>query len=93
MIADPDLPGEGGKVRPAVVLYTRRNCHLCDAAKEVLEAVRGRVALDLAVIDVDTDPALAEKFGHEVPVVFVNGRKAFKFKVDAAILERKLRAG
>lgn len=83
--------GTGGT--PKVVLYTRAGCHLCDVAKAAIDDVRGRVAFEVAVVDVDADPARAALYGTEVPVVFVNGKKAFKYRVDPAVLERRLREG
>ncbi|MFN0151390.1 MAG: glutaredoxin family protein [bacterium] len=78
-----------------VVFYTRAGCHLCDVAKQVVDAVRQRVAFALDVVDIDGDAALAARWNDEVPVVFVNGKKAFKYTVDAARFERLLvdRAG
>ena len=74
----------------AVDLYTRVGCHLCDDAKGVLERVQAERPFELRVIDVDTDAELARRFGLEVPVVFVGGRKAFKYRVDEAELVRRL---
>ncbi len=77
-----------------LTLYTRADCHLCHDMRTIVEAVRrerpfGReVALD--EVDVDSDPALAAAHGAEVPVLFVNGRKAFKYRVDAASLRDRL---
>jgi hypothetical protein len=45
----------------------------------------------VAVVDVDSDPDLAARYGHEVPVVEVDGRKAFKFRLTADQLLRRLR--
>jgi len=73
-----------------VELYGRQDCCLCDDAKAVLRQVQQDVPFTLREIDVDTDPALAQAYGAQVPVVFVAGRKAFKFRVDAAELRRKL---
>ncbi len=39
----------------------------------------------------DTSPALQEKYGNEVPVLFINGRKAFKYRLAAAELEQRLK--
>lgn len=76
-----------------VTLYTRVGCHLCDDAKEVLDAVREELPFDLDVTDIDTDPALVALYTHEVPVVLVGGRKAFKYRVDPIELrDRLLRA-
>lgn len=75
---------------PSVTLYTRVGCHLCDVAKDVLEEVRRERPFELATIDVDTDAVLVERYGMEVPVVTINGRKAFKFRVDPAALRARL---
>ncbi len=75
---------------PKVTLYTRIGCHLCDDAKEVLESVRREKPFELDVVDVDTDPALVELYTYEVPVITIEGRKAFKYRVDAAALRAKL---
>lgn len=75
---------------PKVTLYTRVGCHLCDDAKEVLEAVRREKPFELDVVDVDTDPALVALYTDEVPVITIEGRKAFKYRVDAAALRAKL---
>ena len=74
----------------AVTLYTRVGCHLCDEAKSVLDEVMRERPFELSVIDVDTDPALVEAYGLEVPVILVGGRKAFKYRVDAQSLKARL---
>ena len=73
-----------------VTLYTRVRCHLCDVAKGVLEDVRREHPFELTIVDVDTDAELADRYGGEVPVVVVDGRKAFKFRVDPAALRALL---
>ncbi len=75
---------------PSVVLYTRVGCHLCDVVKGTLDDVRRARAFELTVVDVDTDPKLVELYGLEVPVVTINGRKAFKYRATATELEAKL---
>ena len=56
----------------------------------MLAQVRQDILFDLAEIDISTDPALEARFGQEIPVLFVNGRKAFKYRVTAGELRRKL---
>ncbi len=73
-----------------VTLYTRRGCHLCEEAKAVLHTVLPDYAARLEEIDIDGDPALHQRFNEQVPVVFIEGRKAFKFRVAAPALRRKL---
>jgi glutaredoxin len=76
--------------RPAVTLYTRVGCHLCDVVKDVLDQVRGDTPFDLTTVDIDTDPDLVRLYGEEVPVVAIDGRKAFKYRVDPAALRERL---
>lgn len=73
-----------------VELYGKANCCLCDEAKVVLDRVRQRIPFDLALVDIAADPALLARWGTEIPVVFIDGRKAFKYRVDEAELVRKL---
>ena len=73
-----------------VELYTRKGCHLCDVAKDVILRVGMRRSFELKVIDVDTSSALQEKFGLEVPVIFVGGRKHAKYRLDEQAFEERL---
>lgn len=73
-----------------VEIFSRRDCGLCDEAKAVIEEVRRRNPFDLVEVDVDADPALAARYGSEVPVVFVDGRKAFKHRLTAEAFARRL---
>ena len=77
---------------PAVTLYTRKGCCLCDDAKRVLEAAHGRAVFQLEEIDIDTDPGLQKLYNDEVPVIAINGAKAFKYRVSIDELLRKLEA-
>ncbi len=53
--------------------------------------VAEEVSLEVEEVDVDSEPDLREKFGGEVPVLFIDGRKAFKYRVAARELKKKLR--
>ncbi len=72
-------------------LYTRRDCCLCEEMKGVVRDVAEEVSLEVEEVDVDSEPDLREKFGGEVPVLFIDGRKAFKFRVAPRELKKKLR--
>ena len=72
-----------------VLLYTRANCHLCAEAKQQLQALQIKSPFRLQEVDIDQDPALRERYNEEVPVVFIHGRKAFKYRINPAqFLER-----
>jgi len=74
-----------------LTLYTRTDCHLCHEMRTVVDMVAREVAAVLEEIDVDGDPALAAAYGSDVPVLCVNGRRAFKYRVDARALRARLR--
>lgn len=74
-----------------VLLYTRKDCCLCDEMKAAVRAVAEKIPLQMEEIDVDRTPELAERYGSEVPVLFINGRKAFKYRVTAEELAKKLK--
>jgi glutaredoxin len=76
---------------PKLTIYSRRDCCLCDEMKANIKAVAGKIAVDIEEIDVDSSAQLQEQFGSEVPVLFIDGRKAFKYRLTAASLEKKLR--
>jgi glutaredoxin len=73
-----------------LTLYRRADCHLCEEMRAVVEEVARSAPVELEEVDVDGDPALAATYGSEVPVLCVNGRKAFKYRVDAAALRARL---
>jgi len=58
--------------------------------RTVVDAVARDIPMMVEEVDVDTDPALVRAYGDEVPVLCVNGRKAFKYRVDASALRERL---
>ena len=71
-------------------LYTRRDCCLCEEMKKVIQELQTEIPTEVEEIDVDSEPELAKVFGHEVPVLFINGRKAFKYRVTRKELRKRL---
>jgi len=78
--------------RAVVTLYTRAGCHLCDDAKRVIDAARSRVEFDYEERDIDADPELLRLYNEEVPVIAIDGRKAFKYRLDMHELLQRLAA-
>ena len=73
-----------------VTLYSRAGCHLCEAAREVVARVCDDLGESFVEVDVDADPDLADRFGDEVPVTFVDGRQHDYWRVDADRLRAAL---
>jgi glutaredoxin len=74
-----------------IEIYSRPGCHLCDEAKAVIEPFMQKFPLELKVTNIDTDDRLRAAYGTEIPVILINGTEAFRHRVDAQALERKLR--
>lgn len=79
------------KKRTRVLLYTRPGCHLCEEAKREIAAAGCAELYELEEINIDDDPALAERYGWEIPVVTINGIKAFKHRLTAVEFKSRLR--
>jgi glutaredoxin len=79
-------------MNPTVTLYTRTGCCLCDDAKRVILDARRRTDFAYEEIDIDRDPELVRRYNDEVPVIAINGLKAFKYRVDVKELLKKLAA-
>ena len=73
-----------------VRIYSRRDCHLCEVVKETLRQMESLADFSWQEIDIDSDPELQRLYDQEVPVVFIDGRKAFKYRMDASDFLRKL---
>jgi glutaredoxin len=73
-----------------VLLYSRKGCHLCEIVKESLHKLERRGGFVWREVDVDSDDELRRQFTDEVPVVFIDGRKAFKYRMNEQDFLRKL---
>jgi len=73
-----------------VIVYSRKGCHLCEIVKETLAKLHRRGGFTWKEVDVDSDEQLRREFTDEVPVVFIDGRKAFKYRMNEQEFLRKL---
>ena len=72
--------------RPSVVLFHAQGCHLCDRARDVLD----RVGVPYESIDITGDDSLEERYREWLPVVEIDGVRAFVYYVDEPALRRKV---
>ncbi len=77
---------------PRVTLYSRRGCHLCAAAREVVERVCDDLGEQFTEVFIDADAELVDRFNDEVPVTFVDGRQHDFWRVDETRLRTALAA-
>jgi len=73
-----------------VVLYTRERCSLCEKAKAVILAVRREVEFDFREVDIGWSGDLYEDYRHDIPVIEVDGKRAFKYRVEISELKERL---
>jgi peroxiredoxin len=73
-----------------VVVYVKPDCGLCGPLWDIVEKVRSEVDLDAEKIDISKDPELVRLYGLEVPVVLINGKKAFKGRMTEKAFRKKI---
>ena len=79
-----------GQVRRILTLYSRPGCHLCDDMKVVVHRVARSIAITIEMVDISADPQLEARYGLEIPVLLVDGKKAAKYRVTEEELRRIL---
>ena len=78
----------------ALTLYSRPGCHLCDEMKAVIARVVRELETPVAIdeVDISTDADLEARYGLEIPVLLIDGRKAAKYRATDGELARMLRS-
>jgi len=66
-----------------VEVYGKRDCCLCDEVKATLSK-------DFREIDIESAAGIYDAYKERIPLVLINGRPAFKFRVDEQALRRRL---
>jgi hypothetical protein len=75
-----------------LTLYSKPGCHLCDEMKAVIRRVIGNDSL-VEEVDISTDPALMARYGVEIPVLEIDGRKVAKYRITEEKLKRAVEGG
>ena len=71
-----------------VTLYTAHGCSLCGPVRRRIESVRADVPFELDEIDITGVPELERRYREWLPVVEIDGERAFVYRID----EDELRA-
>ncbi len=69
-------------VQERITLIGKPGCHLCEAAREVVAAVAAETGTGWRELSVLDDPALAEQWAEQIPVLLVDGRVRGVYRVD-----------
>jgi glutaredoxin len=73
-----------------VTIYSKPGCHLCEAAKAAIEPLLLEFAAPVREVNIDQDAVLMERYGWDIPVIFVGNRKAAKHRVNVKQFRRQL---
>ena len=73
-----------------VTLYSRPGCHLCEEAKVAIAPLLREFGAVLREVNIDEDAILKERYGWDIPVLFIGAHKAAKHRVDLAQFRRQL---
>jgi glutaredoxin len=73
-----------------VTIYTRADCHLCEEAKTAIAPLLREFGAAVREIDIDGDATLTQRFGCDVPVIYIGRKKAAKHRVNLEQFRRQL---
>ena len=62
-------------------MLSRPGCGLCEELKEEVDRLLADLPRDWEIVDVDTDPELARRYGESIPILYVNGRLFAKIRL------------
>jgi glutaredoxin len=73
-----------------VLVYSKPGCHLCDVVKDTLKSLEDRGSFRWREVNIEDDPELQRLYWDQIPVVFVDGKKSFKFRMSERDFLRRL---
>jgi glutaredoxin len=76
----------------SVTLYTSAGCSLCERALEVVREAQAELGFDLELVDIDGNAHLEAAYRGLLPVVEIDGRRAFTYFVEPHALRARLGA-
>jgi glutaredoxin len=75
---------------PEIIVYSKPACCLCERVKKQLLRLQRQYQFTLREVNILEDSAAYEMFKDEIPVIFVDGKKAFKYRLDEKRFVRTL---
>ena len=75
---------------PRVTLYHAPDCHLCERARAQLVELRAEEEFELEEVDITGDRELEARHREWLPVVEMDGERAFTYYVHPDAFRRKL---
>jgi glutaredoxin len=84
------LKGKPAGKGPEVTVYQRSDCHLCEEAKTAIAPLLREFGATLRQIDIGGDDTLVQRFGCDIPVIYIGRKKAAKHRVNLEQFRRQL---
>jgi glutaredoxin len=69
-------------VKLLVTIYSRTGCHLCENAEATIASLKDELNFELEIKLIDGNQELEKLYGHEVPVIHIDGEHHDFFRVD-----------
>ena len=73
-----------------VTLYTKPECHLCEAVEQVIKRVGTSNPFELTIKNILHDPKDFELYKHDIPVVLLNGTEIARYRLSESEFLTKL---
>lgn len=73
-----------------VEIYGKPDCHLCEVATAELRKLQRRWPFRLQEVNIAENAQLLQEFGRRIPLIWVEGKLACKYQVNAKRLRRRL---
>ena len=74
-----------------ITIYSKKECHLCDIAKEELEALQCEFDFSINEVDIEKDKLAFEKYKYLIPVIEVDGEIISTYRVNREKLTNMLK--
>ena len=78
-----------------LTIYSKPGCHLCDEMTSLVHRVIARhskhTEMSLDHVDISGNPELLDRYGLEIPVLMIDGKKVAKYRVSEQELLEMLR--
>ena len=75
-----------------VIVYHAKGCHLCERARAIVAEIRHEIPFELEEVEIDCDAELEARYREWLPVLEIDGERAFVYYVDPDAFRRKVAA-
>ena len=80
------------RLSPTVVVYHAAGCHLCERALAQVRTLHDELGFELREVAIDGDEELEAAYRELIPVVEIDGERAFTYYVHETAFRRRLEA-